>query len=40
VDLLGEYGVTAIFNVSNLSLFDAGDDSMLNPFEEKMNNVI
>jgi len=40
VDLLSEYGVTTIFNVYDLSLFDVGDDSMLNPFEEKMNNVI
>jgi hypothetical protein len=27
VDLLGEYGVSAIFNVSDLTLFDVGDDS-------------
>jgi hypothetical protein len=26
VDLLGEYGVSAIFNVSDLTLFDVGDD--------------
>jgi hypothetical protein len=33
--LLGEYVVSATFNVSDLTLFDIGDDSMLNPFEEK-----
>jgi phage portal protein BeeE len=32
--LLGEYGVSAIFNVSNLTLFDVGDDSRSNHFEE------
>jgi hypothetical protein len=30
VDLKGEYNVSAIFKVYNLSLFDVGDDSMLN----------
>jgi hypothetical protein len=35
VDLLGEYGVSATFNISDLTLFDVGDDSMLNPLEEK-----
>jgi len=34
VDLLGEYGVSATFNVSDLSSFDVGDDSRSNPFEE------
>ena len=34
VDLLGEYGVSATFNVSDLSSFDIGDDSRSNPFEE------
>jgi hypothetical protein len=34
VDLIGEYGVSATFIISD-SLFDVGDDSMLNPFEEK-----
>jgi hypothetical protein len=32
VDLPGEYGVSAIFNVSDLCLFDLGDDSRSNPF--------
>jgi hypothetical protein len=30
VDLQGEYNVSAIFKVYNLSLFDVGDDSVLN----------
>ena len=35
VDLSGEYGVTATFNVSDLTLFDVGDDSRLSPFEKR-----
>jgi len=35
VDLPGEYGVSATFNVSDLTMFDVGDDSRLNPFEER-----
>ncbi|KAL3567897.1 hypothetical protein D5086_030548 [Populus alba] len=35
VDLPGEYGVSATFNISDLTLFDVGDDSRLNPFEER-----
>ena len=38
VDLLGEYNVFAIFNVSNLSFFDVGEDSRSNPFEEMGND--
>jgi len=34
VDLPGEYNVSATFNVSDLSPYDAGDDSRSNPFEE------
>jgi hypothetical protein len=34
VDLPGEFGVSATFNVSDLTLFNVGDDSMSNPFEE------
>jgi hypothetical protein len=37
VDLPGEYNVSATFNVSDLSPYDAGDDSRSNPFE-KMGN--
>jgi len=40
VDLPGEYGVSATFNVSDLSLFDVGDDSRSNPFEERGDDVI
>ena len=35
VDLLGEYSVSATFNVSDLTLFDVGDDSRSNPFKER-----
>ena len=39
IDLPGEYGnVSGTFNVSNLSLFDIGDDSRMNPFEERGND--
>jgi hypothetical protein len=30
-----EYSVTTTFNVSDLTLFDIGDDSRSNPFEER-----
>jgi uncharacterized protein YkvS len=32
VDLLHEYGVSAIFNVADLSFFNVGDDSRSNSF--------
>jgi hypothetical protein len=35
VDLPGEYGITATFNVYDLTLFNVGDDSRSNPFKEK-----
>jgi hypothetical protein len=38
LDLPGEYNISATFNVSDLSLFDVGDDSRSNPFEEKGND--
>ena len=38
VDLLGEYNVSATFNVSDLSPFDVGEDSRSNPFEERGND--
>ena len=38
VDLPGEYNVSATFNVSDLTLFDA--DSRTNPFEEGGNDGI
>jgi len=40
VNLPGEYDVSAIFNVSNLFLFDVNDNSMTNPFKKRRNNVI
>jgi hypothetical protein len=40
VNLLGEYGVSVTFNVIDLSLFDIGDDSRSNPFEQRGDNVI
>jgi hypothetical protein len=33
VDLPSEYGVSATFNVFDLTLFDVGDDWRSNPFE-------
>ncbi|KAH9705032.1 hypothetical protein KPL70_011714 [Citrus sinensis] len=38
LDLLGEYNVSATFNVSDLSPFDVGEDSRTNPFEERGND--
>ena len=40
VDLLSEYDVSATFNVSNLSLFDVGEDSRSNFFEERGDDAI
>jgi len=40
VDLLGEYNVSATFNVSDNYLFDVGDDFRTNPFEERGNDTI
>jgi hypothetical protein len=40
VDLPGEYGVSATFNVSDLSSFDVGDDSRSNPLEERGDDAI
>jgi hypothetical protein len=39
IDLPGEYGVSATFNISDLTLFDVGDDSRSNPFEERGDDV-
>jgi hypothetical protein len=39
VDLLGEYDITATFNVYNLSLFDLGDDSRSNSFKERQDDL-
>ena len=38
LDFPGEYTVSATFNVSNLSHFDAGDDLRTNPFQEEGND--
>ena len=38
LDLPGEYNISATFNVSDLSLFDVGDDSRSNSFEERGND--
>ena len=40
VDLQGEYNVSSIFKVSNFYLFDVSDDSRLNPFEKREDDVI
>jgi hypothetical protein len=40
VDLLSEYDVSATFNVSYLSLFDVGEDSRSNFFEERGDDAI
>ena len=40
MDLLGEYVVSYLFNVSNLSLFYVGDDLRMNLFKQKENDVI
>ena len=37
LDLPDEYNVSASFNVSDLSPFDVGEDSRMNPFEESGN---
>ena len=39
IDLLGEYNVSATFNISDLSLFDVGSDSRLNLFGERGNGT-
>ena len=40
VDLPREYGVSVTFNVTDLSLFDVGDDSRSNPIEERGDDAI
>ena len=40
MDLSGEYGVNATFNVSNFSLFDVDDDSRSNSFKERGDDAI
>ena len=38
LDFPGEYTVSATFNVTDLSPFDAGDNLRTNPFQEEGNN--
>ena len=38
LDLLGEYNISATFNVYDLSPFDVGDDSRTKPFKERGND--
>ena len=38
MNLPGEYNISATFNVFYLSLFDVGNDSRMNPFEERRND--
>jgi hypothetical protein len=38
VDFLGKYNVSATSNISDISPFDAGDDSRMNLFEERGND--
>ena len=40
MDLPGEYGVSATFNVYDLFLFDKGDESRWNPFKERGDAAI
>lgn len=40
VNLPSEYYVSATFNVSDISLFDVGDDSRSNHFDKRGDNVI
>jgi hypothetical protein len=37
--LPGEYGVSATFNVYDLTLFDVGNDSRSSPFKERGNDA-
>ena len=38
LDFLGEYNVSATFNVIDLSPFDVGDDLRTNHYQEKRND--
>jgi hypothetical protein len=39
IDLPGEYGVSATFNVADFTLFDTDFDSRSNPFEKRGDDV-
>jgi hypothetical protein len=38
LDLLGQYNISATFNVSDLSPFDVSVDSRTNPFDDRGND--
>lgn len=38
LDLPSKYNVSVTFNLSDFSLFNVDDNSMVNPFEEKRND--
>ena len=40
MDLLGEYSVNDTFMIYDISLFDVGNDSRLNSFEERGDDTI
>jgi hypothetical protein len=40
VDLQGEYSVNDTFTIYDISLFDVGNDSRLNSFEERGDDTI
>jgi hypothetical protein len=39
IDLPGKYGVDVTFNISNIFLFDVGDDSRTNSFDDRRNDT-
>lgn len=39
VDLSSDYGVSAIFNIFNISLFNVDDESRSNPFQERWDDA-
>jgi len=40
IDISNKYGISTNFDVFYLSLFDVGDDSRSNPFDERGNDAI
>jgi hypothetical protein len=40
MNLLGVYDISATFNVSNIFLFEVGDDSRMKSFKERRNETI
>jgi hypothetical protein len=39
IDLPGKYGVDVTFNIFNIFLFDVGDDSRTNSFDDRRNDT-